>query len=137
MSKKSIKVNCDKSNLKKLRAFLNQTLVAASMDEQEISLIILAVDEICSNIIIHANHCDETKFLEMIIAISPSSVEVSILDKGDLFDYQSYNEPKLEALVNEKRKGSLGLMLVRRIMDKVEFKKEGADNICVMHRSLK
>lgn len=137
MTRESISISCDKANLKKLRTFLNDQLVSFSIKEQEISLIILAVDEICSNIIIHANHCDASKTMEMHVEYVNQSVKIKLLDRGELFDYNTYNEPEIEALVNEKRKGSLGLMLVRRIMDKVEFTKNGGMNECVMLKNIK
>lgn len=137
MQSNSLKVNCDKNNLKKLRAFLNDCLVSFNVNEQELSLVILAVDEICSNIIIHANHCNPDHFLELEISLDGSNVKIQIKDRGELFDYRTYNEPEIEALVSEKKKGSLGLMLVRRIMDTVEFKKSGDINICTMLKSIK
>lgn len=137
MNRESIIINCDKANLKKLRTFLNDQLVSFSIKEQDVSLIILAVDEICSNIIIHANHCDTSKTMEMHVEYTNQIVKIILLDKGELFDYNTYNEPEIEALINEKRKGSLGLMLVRRIMDKVEFTKKEGVNECVMYKNIK
>ena len=137
MQSNSIKVNCDKNNLKKLRSFLSDSLHGFTVNEQDLSLVILAVDEICSNIIIHANHCNPENYLELDVSLEGGDVIIQIKDKGELFDYRAYNEPEMEALVSEKKKGSLGLMLVRRIMDTVEFKKTGGINICTMVKSVK
>jgi serine/threonine-protein kinase RsbW len=39
-------------------------------------------------------------------------------------------EPALNNIVNEKRKGGLGIRLVKSIMDKVEYQKLQGHNVC-------
>ena len=133
-----IKISCDKSNLSKVRAFVDQTLQKEKIDDLEVHKMILAVDEICANLIIHANHCNPDEYLELNVDVVPDSkVEIVIVDKGIGFDISHYQEPELAELITKKRKGGLGLMLVKRIMDKIEFKEEDHHNICRLVKYLK
>lgn len=130
----SISVHCDKNNLKDIRLFLEKQLRETRVSEQEIDLIILAVDEICANIIIHSNHCDNSKFfnLDFQYIQASSTLKISLLDEGNFFNFKAYQGLSLENLVNQQKKGGLGLKLVQKIMDKIEFKKLGEQNLCTM-----
>lgn len=129
---KTLTVSCQKENLKGIRSFLNESLRTTPISENDINLIILAVDEVCANIIIHANGCDSDKTLELNFSYSEveKQVEINLSDEGVLFDYANYSEPTLNELIEDHKKGSIGLMLVRRIMDTIIFKKEGKKNLC-------
>ena len=136
MSKK-ITISCDTGSLPKVRKFLNQVLVGANLGEVETHKMVLAVDEICANLIIHANNCDASKNLNVSVDILPSKkVVFSIRDQGKSFDFESYTEPEMDKIVSSRRKGGLGLILVRRIMDHIEFTTEKNYNICRLVKKL-
>ncbi len=130
----SISVQCDKNNLKEIRLFLENKLHETRVSEQEIGLIILAVDEICANIIIHSNQCDKSKFFNLNLHYIPesSTLKISLVDDGDFFNFNAYQGLSLENLIKQQKKGGLGLKLVQKIMDKIEFKKLGEQNLCTM-----
>ena len=60
-------------------------------------------------------------FLEIVIKKEEGSTIIfEIIDAGAPFDPAKYSEPSLVKLIQEKRKGGIGLMLVNRIMDSLE-----------------
>jgi serine/threonine-protein kinase RsbW len=59
-----------------------------------------------------------------------------IIDHGDGFNIGDYEEPSISEIVRTKRKGGIGLMLVRRIMDDIEFIKEKQKNIYRLHKNI-
>lgn len=133
----SLIIGCTKDNLVRIRAFLDLHLREANIPELEIHKMVLAVDEVCANLIIHANNCNASEKLEVDLEVLPSDkVTFIIRDKGVGFDINRYQEPKLQDIVSEKRKGGLGLMLVKRIMDKIEFSTEKNHNICRLIKHL-
>jgi serine/threonine-protein kinase RsbW len=136
MSKSIIKVGCSTKNLKEIRAFVCQTLQKLSVPEIEINMMVLAIDEVCANFIIHSNHCDENQHIELKIQDDIHGVSFEIMDEGEPFDESSYKEPDINQLVKEKKKGGIGLMLVKRIMDKIEFQKEKDHTICKLFKKV-
>jgi serine/threonine-protein kinase RsbW len=58
-----LRVSCSIDNLKEIRSFVNKRLQELSVSELEINMIVLAVDEICANIIIHSNKSDINQHL--------------------------------------------------------------------------
>lgn len=99
-------------------------------------MIVLAVDEICSNLAVHAPvRKDVDNYVELNIRYhGPDGVVVDILDNGKPFNPSLYTQWPLEALVKAKRKGGLGLALVNRIMDKVEYSVYNQLNVCRMKK---
>lgn len=99
--------------------------------------IILAIDEICANLIIHSNQCNPCREIEVSMELKKENqLCFEIMDKGVAFDLSGYEEPSLKDLVENKKKGGLGLILVKKIMDKIEFKCEKGKNICRMMKKL-
>ncbi|HLZ17212.1 MAG TPA: ATP-binding protein [Cyclobacteriaceae bacterium] len=124
-------IGCSLSNLKGIRDFVRNTLNENHVPELQISAIVLALDEMCSNLMIHAHHCNPEHFLELHIDHPGTDTYIfEIIDDGNVFDINQFNEPEMDSLVHEKRKGGLGIRLVKSIMDKIEYKNEGGKNIC-------
>ena len=129
--KYNLKISCTKSNLPDIRVFVSDILEKHAYPEIEAHKLVLAVDEVCANLIIHANNCNPQESLNLSIFYNKNkSIIFEITDRGVAFDMNRYQEPTLSELVDSKRKGGLGLMLVKRIMDKIEFKSEKNSNIC-------
>jgi len=124
-------IGCSLSNLKGIRDFVRNTLNENHVPELQISAIVLALDEMCSNLMIHAHHCNPNHFLELHINHPDKGTYVfEIIDDGSVFDINQFAEPGMDSLVHEKRKGGLGIRLVKSIMDKIEYTSEGGKNIC-------
>jgi serine/threonine-protein kinase RsbW len=124
-------IGCSLSNLKGIRDFIRNTLNENHVPELQISAIVLALDEMCSNLMIHAHHCNPEHFLELHINHPDKGIYVfEIIDDGNIFDINQFTEPGMDNLVHEKRKGGLGIRLVKSIMDKIEYSSEGGKNIC-------
>jgi serine/threonine-protein kinase RsbW len=119
-----IKIACSTENLREVRRFVNTVLSKLNISDNDISMIVLAVDEICANRIIHSNKSDKNNQLEVEISNKSEGVVFRIKDTGDYFDNTTQNDPDIFNLMKERRKGGLGLMLVRKIMDSIEVKKE-------------
>lgn len=135
--KHNISIGCSKQNLAKVRQFVQQTLDMYQVPDMESHKLVLAVDEVCANLIIHANNCNPGNHLELLIDIHPEkNIVFEIRDKGMGFDITKYKEPEIGEIVHAKRKGGLGLMLVKRIMDKIEFSHEKNHNICRLIKNL-
>ena len=132
------KIGCSLSNLKGIRDFIRASLKHHDVPEVELSAIILALDEMCSNLMIHAHHCNPSHMLELHINTPRKGTYVfEIIDDGNVFDINRFSEPDLGNLVHEKRKGGLGIRLVKSIMDNVEYLNEGSKNICRLTKEIR
>jgi serine/threonine-protein kinase RsbW len=130
-------IGCSLTNLKGIRDFIRTSLKGHGVPEVEVSAIVLALDEMCSNLMIHAHHCNPDHLLELHIeAANGRKFVFEIIDDGELFDINSFQTPGLDNLVHEKRKGGLGIRLVKSIMDSVEYFNENGKNICRLTKTV-
>ncbi len=124
-------IGCSLANLKGIREFVRTTLNESHVPELQVSAIVLALDEMCSNLMIHSHHCNPDHSLELHINhLTTTTFVFEIIDDGSVFDINQFIEPGMESLVHDKRKGGLGIRLVKSIMDKIEYTNEGGKNIC-------
>ena len=125
------KVGCSIENLKGVRDFIRGSLKRHNVPDITISELVLALDEMCSNIMIHAHQCNPDDLFELHIEIEKGSPLVfEIIDDGTVFDINQFSEPELGNLIHEKRKGGLGIRLVKSIMDKIEYQRQSGRNVC-------
>lgn len=124
-------IGCSLNNLKGIREFIRTSLKNHDIPELELSAMVLAIDEMCSNLMIHAHHCNPDHKIELCIEKPSEGVLVfEIIDDGNVFDINAFTEPKMDNLIHEKRKGGLGIRLVKSIMDKVEYGSKNGKNVC-------
>ncbi|MCR9014196.1 ATP-binding protein [Aquiflexum gelatinilyticum] len=132
-----LRLYCDTSQLSELRQFLEEILDETTLSEIEQHQVILAVEEVCANLIIHSHDCNSKEFIDLNVISTQSLVVFEILDFGKGFNILEYQEPEISQVIKSKRKGGLGIMLVKRIMDKIEFESLGNKNICRLFKILK
>ena len=123
-------INCEKANLKKIRSFVSNVLDQYGIPDKDINLLVVAVDEVCSNLIIHSHKCDRSKNIEVRIKKKNGAFTFEIIDSEELYDINQHNAPTIEQIVESKRMGGIGLILVKRIMDQIQVEKRGNMNIC-------
>jgi serine/threonine-protein kinase RsbW len=108
-------------SLVEVRKFVDAAARSFGFAEEDIANIILAVDEACTNIIKHAYQYAGDQEIEIIIFPNPRSFEIRIYDNGKAFDPASIRTPDLKDHLGHKRRGGLGVYLMKRLMDKVEY----------------
>jgi serine/threonine-protein kinase RsbW len=116
-----------------MREFVCQAAEDAGMDESDSYKVQLAVDEACSNIIEHA--CDglcETQ-IEITCTDADENLTIMIRDHGEPFDPTSVPEPDLDANIEDRPIGGLGIFLMRKLMDDIHYEQLGeAGNVLTL-----
>lgn len=132
-----LKLYCDKTRLSELRHFLGNVLEGTTLTEVEQHQVILAVEEVCANLIIHSHECNPKECIDLTVKESDELMIFEIKDFGQGFNILEYQEPDISVVMKTKRKGGLGIILVKRIMDKIEFETKANINICRLFKILK
>ena len=112
-----------------LLADMRTFVAAAARDfgfgEGDVGKIELAIDEACTNIIKHAYRYNPDGIIE--IQLSERNEHgthkfiVEIFDSGLSFDSSRYTAPDMTEYFRKLRHGGLGIVLMRKLMDEVEF----------------
>ena len=131
------KVGCNIENLKGVRDFIREALKRHGVPDLQISELVLALDEMCSNLMIHSHRCNPEELFEInIILRKGDPIVFEIIDDGNTFDINEFAEPELGNLVHEKRKGGLGIRLVKSIMDRIEYQNRNGKNVCRLIKNI-
>jgi len=94
----------------------------AGFNDTEIGDIQLAVDEACTNTIIHGLKEDRSKTFQLVIQWKTGEIEIFIHETGVPFDPKEVPDPDLKAPLEDRAIGGLGIFFIKELMDKVEYK---------------
>jgi serine/threonine-protein kinase RsbW len=113
-----------------LRSFLQRSLEAYGFSEVDRHQVTLAVEEVCTNLIIHSHASNPKEVIYLEVKELEKKLAIEITDKGDAFNLLEYEVPDLKKVIEEKRKGGIGIFLVKKIMDEIEFESKNGKNTC-------
>lgn len=124
----SISVQASTEHLAKVRDFVAKHASEYGFKKQDVADIRLAVDEAYTNIIKHAYKNDQHKSVDIELGYDRNKFWVSLLDTGDAFDPANYSEPDVRRKIKEKKRGGVGVYLIRKLMDDVKYHTDGPVN---------
>jgi serine/threonine-protein kinase RsbW len=123
-----LKIGSSTQNLGDVRRFVERYARESGFSETSVNEFKLAVDEACTNVIEHAYCGDTTCSIEVSITITEQYFTVVIRDEGRAFEPAAYQSPNLVDLVHQRRDGGFGVHLMRKLMDRVEYRRRGRFN---------
>ncbi len=119
--RKKITVASTTDNLSKIREFIKTSADIAGFDKDISNNIVLAVDEASTNIIKHAYKYSSDGKIEISVSLRGKKFTISIIDSGTHFNSSTIPEPNLKQYYEEKRVGGLGMYLMKKLMDEVNY----------------
>ena len=127
---RELTVPSDTTYLAQVRAAVIEVVGKDLFPPAKAGLIALAVDEAVANIMEHAYPpgSDGGK-IDVVLDANPQRFEVLIRDRGMSFDPRIAPDVDMQEHVKAGKKGGLGIFLMRRIMDEINYSyKQGVHN---------
>lgn len=124
-------------SLSEVRAFVTENARKFGFGEKEASEISLAVDEACTNVIKHAYKGEARAQFEVIIIAHKSEFSIVVRDWGLSFNPDSVPIPNVREYARTRKRGGLGIYLMKKLMDSVEYKEKKTVNEVRLVRYLK
>ena len=88
----------------------------------------LVLDELASNVINHGYETSENT-LQITIQSAPEAVTIKLVDQARPFDpLQDAPQPSIDASVEDRQVGGLGVHFVKQLMDEMTYKRENGKN---------
>jgi anti-sigma regulatory factor (Ser/Thr protein kinase) len=115
--KKKVEFSSHTGNLALMRKFVRGFLDAYPFSERERTLMVLGVDEACTNIIRHAYHLRDDQPIALSLEGKRDCVCMRLRDYG----YQCSPEAMKGRAHDIIKPGGLGLHLIRNAFDKVDY----------------
>jgi anti-sigma regulatory factor (Ser/Thr protein kinase) len=100
--------------------FVADTLLHFGADTATISRVQLAVDEASTNVI-HYAYSGGTGRLKLVLELEGDDLIITLIDWGVPFDPNTVPPPDLEADIDNRKIGGLGIYFMRRLMDQVTY----------------
>ncbi len=120
-----------------VREFVDGCAVRFGFGDKEVSEITLAVDEACTNVIKHAYKGNPDAEFEVRILASGTEFQVVVRDWGASFKPEEVPLPNIKDKVKKHKAGGLGIFLMRKLMDTVEYRGQDASNEVRLVRNLR
>ncbi len=127
------------SSFDTLKSWLAAIAKELNLTEKTKNHLFVAADEVITNIVNYAYNDDLKKDkAEMTLEISfDHSAQMLILkffDSGVAFDPLNAQEPDILANLDDRTVGGLGIFLVKKIMDSVEYHYEHEQNVLILKK---
>jgi serine/threonine-protein kinase RsbW len=94
----------------------------------------MAIREAVTNAVLHGNHQDENKTVDIVLKSSPDAVEISVHDQGPGFNPDDVPDPT--AKENILKASGRGIFFMRTFMDQVDWliRPEGGTTVRMLKR---
>jgi anti-sigma regulatory factor (Ser/Thr protein kinase) len=104
-------------------------LRAAGVGEAVVGELRLVAEEGLSNVIRHAYGDSARHSIEVALEVGRGEVQLVFRDDGRPFDPLAAPAPDLDGPVEQRRAGGLGIHLLRRLVDRADYRREGDANV--------
>jgi len=97
----------------------------------------LAVDEACTNVITHGYKDMDPGSIILSFRIEPDRILVQITDFGHIFEPASAPKPDLDAALDDRELGGMGLFLIYQTMDNIDYQSSEDGNTLTFTKYIK
>ncbi len=97
----------------------------------------LALDELFTNIISYGFNDQQEHTIKINITIEGDQLQMRIEDDGVPFNPMESKTPDFQCGIEECKIGGLGIHLIRKMMDDVQYKRVSDKNILLLRRKIK
>ncbi len=124
-----IRLPAKRENLDKFSEYVLQCAEKQGIDQKRLMQINLSLEEVLVNICDYS-YRDNEGDIEVICGLdNDNRFVIEITDYGIPFDIHSFDEPDLNADISERKVGGLGIYLVKKMMDDMQYRFEDNKNI--------
>lgn len=129
--KREIEFASHPANLCLVRDFVRQFLRAIAFTDVEKDLIVLGLDEACTNVIRYAYHHEPNQLICLVCEQITAGIRFRLRDFGTQASADKLQGRPLDLV----QPGGLGIHLIRRAFDQVDYnlKKEGTELVLEKH----
>ena len=120
-AKFKLRVTTEMKNLTAISDLIAAFAKESALNADDTFAIQMAVDEACANVIEHAYGGRPDGMVSLACWLANGEVNVTIRDHGRPFNPQAVPRPDMTAPLEKRHEGALGLYLIEKLMDVVQF----------------
>ena len=119
----------------RLRSWLEGHAQRLNLPQKTAGQLLIAADEVFSNIARYA-YGGEAGEVEAALEQDGPELKLIFADGGMPFDPLQATEPDTGAPLSERPVGGLGIFMVKKLMDRVEYRRENGSNILTLTKNI-
>lgn len=119
-----------------LSAWLEARLAPLNPSPKARRQLLVAADEILTNVASYAYPPDAPGELQVTLRHAEGTLSLTFADRGVPYDPLSAPPPDLSRPLAERAPGGLGLFIVRKTMDAVDYRRDGDRNVLTLTKRL-
>ena len=131
-----LKIKNDIAEIALLRDKVGDFCRAGGVSERFVNNVKLAMDEILTNVISYAFKDRDTHEIIIRAGLEDMFLHIEIEDDGWQFNPLGLPDPDIQKPLEDRQIGGLGVYLVRKLMDGVEYRRENEKNILIMKKNI-
>ena len=125
------------SEVSKISGFVEAFGVEEGLKPEAVFSLNLALDEVVTNVIRYAHDDDGQEHPIVVrLALERDVLTAQVEDDGRAFNPLEAPAPDLDASLDERPIGGLGIFLVRSVMNSVEYRREDRRNVLIMRKNV-
>lgn len=133
---KVLRIDNQIDELVKVEFFLNELAGEWRLTEQLVFSLNLVLEEALTNINEYAYDDDRTHTIEIYFNKNGDVLSILIIDDGHEYDPTLSADPDITLSAEDRSIGGLGIFLIRKIMDKVEYQRKEDKNYLTLTKNI-
>lgn len=122
------------AELETLRERLESFADEAGLGPRGLFEINLVLDELVTNIISYGYPREETHHIDLALSVEGDELTAVIMDSGTPFDPLSARSPNIDAPIEERGVGGLGIHLVRNMVREMHYERQDGLNVLTLKK---
>jgi anti-sigma regulatory factor (Ser/Thr protein kinase) len=124
----------DDGAMSQVRAFVTDFAVQHAIEAEEQSRILIVLEELITNLAKYGYPNRPRGDAEVALDIVGSQLTIEFMDDGDPFDPLQSPAPYLDAPLEERTPGGLGIHILRALADESRYRRIGERNVLQLTR---
>jgi sigma-B regulation protein RsbU (phosphoserine phosphatase) len=130
--KLELRLKNDVAELPRVQNECESYLTARGIPTKIIRRLLIAFDELLSNIISYAYRTPGEHDIELTLEHDTDQLRILLQDDGIPFNPLAQRPPDTDASVDDREIGGLGIHLVRNMLDEVQYERRGDQNVLML-----
>lgn len=136
-SDKFLQVNNQTDELTRVEVFLEELGEEWGLTMPLIFSLNLILEEALTNIISYGYDDEDTHTIKINFRKIGDELSISIIDDGHEYDPTLRTDPDITLSAEERPIGGLGIFLIKKVMDKVEYQRKEKQNYLILTKNIK
>jgi anti-sigma regulatory factor (Ser/Thr protein kinase) len=121
----TLELSADMAGLEKADKTLDELALVVHLPEETLFQVRLVLEEVLMNVISYGAGSGAVLHVQLNMAHEDGTLSMEIADNGIAFDPLQLPAPDLDAEIDDRPIGGLGIFLVRELMDSVTYRRDG------------